>query len=73
MRTIRRLTSFKRDYKREAKGPHHATLDASLAPVLAALAHDEPLAERHSDHALIGKWKNHRDCHIKSDLVLIYR
>jgi mRNA interferase YafQ len=73
MRTIRRLTSFKRDYKREAKGPNHATLDASLAPVLAALADDEPLAGQYRDHALIGNWKNHRNCHIKPDLVLIYR
>ena len=73
MRTIKRLTSFKRDYKREAKGPHHATLDASLAPILTALADDEPLAERHRDHALTGAWKGHRDCHIKPDLVLIYR
>ncbi len=25
------------------------------------------------DHALIGNWKDCRDCHIKPDLVLIYR
>lgn len=24
-------------------------------------------------HALTGNWKDHRDCHIKPDLVLIYR
>jgi mRNA interferase YafQ len=73
MRKIRRLASFKRDYKREAKGPHHAMLDAGLVPVLAALAEDEPLAGRHRDHALTGKWKDCRDCHIRPDLVLIYR
>jgi mRNA interferase YafQ len=37
------------------------------------LANDQPLAEKHRDHALIGDWKDHRDCHIKPDLVLIYR
>ncbi len=73
MRTIRRLTSFKRDYKREAKGPNHATLDASLAAVLEVLSNDEPLADRHRDHALTGVWKGHRDCHVRPDLVLIYR
>jgi mRNA interferase YafQ len=25
------------------------------------------------DHALAGNWQDHRDCHIKPDLVLIYR
>ncbi|ABY73292.1 type II toxin-antitoxin system mRNA interferase toxin, RelE/StbE family [Rickettsia rickettsii] len=25
------------------------------------------------DHALIGNWKDCRGCHIKADLVLIYR
>jgi len=37
MRTIERSTVFKRDYKREAKGQHRATLDTDLAPLLAAL------------------------------------
>jgi len=34
---------------------------------------DGPLAERYRDHSLTGDWKDHRDCHIKPDLVLIYR
>jgi mRNA interferase YafQ len=44
-----------------------------LTAVLKALVHDEPLAERYHDHALTGDWKDHRDCHIKPDLILIYR
>ena len=73
MRTIERTGQFKRDYKREAKGLHRATLARDLVNVLNALAHDQPLAERHRDHALTVDWKDHRDCHIKPDLVLIYR
>ena len=38
-----------------------------------ALAADEPLASRHRDHALTGDWRGHRDCHVRPDLVLIYR
>lgn len=34
---------------------------------------DTPLAHRHFDHPLAGEWSDHRDCHIKSDLILIYR
>jgi len=64
---------FKRDYKREAKGQHRATLDADLHAVLSPLLTDQPLEQRHRDHALTGDWKDHRDCHVKPDLVLIYQ
>ena len=73
MRTIEHTTRFKRDYKREAKGQHRATLDASLEPVVDALAEDRPLDARHRDHRLTGEWADHRDCHVKPDLVLIYQ
>ena len=73
MRTIERSTTFKRDYKREAKGRHGANLDADLVPVLVALADDKPLAPSYRDHDLSGDWAGYRDCHIKPDLVLIYR
>ena len=73
MRTIERTTKFKRDYKREAKGPHQKTLERDFIAVVTRLADDQPLTEKHRDHSLTGEWKDHRDCHIKSDLVLIYR
>ena len=73
MRTIDRSSAFKRDYKREAKGQHRATLDANLIPVLMALADDHSLEPRHRDHDLSGEWAGYRDCHVKPDLVLIYR
>lgn len=73
MRTIERSSAFKRDYKREAKGLHRATLDASLMLVLVALAEDQALDPRHRDHDLSGEWVGYRDCHVKPDLVLIYR
>lgn len=37
------------------------------------LSNDEPLAEKYRDHALVGDWNEHRDCHVKPDLILIYR
>ena len=49
MRTIDRASSFKRDYKREAKGQHRATLDSELKPVLVALVTDQPLAAKYRD------------------------
>ena len=73
MRTIDRSSTFKRDYKREAKGRHHATLDDDLKAVLVALATDQPLNVRYRDHDLSGDWAGYRECHIKPDLLLIYR
>jgi len=73
VRTIKQTSQFKRDLKREAKGQYRATLEQDLMPVLEALAKDVPLDIRHRDHALSGNWKDHRDCHIKPDLVLLYR
>lgn len=72
MRTIERSTRFKRDYKREMKGRHQATLDAVLVPALIALASDAPLDPKYQDHGLSGDWAGYRDCHVKPDLVLIY-
>lgn len=73
MRTIERTTQFKKDYKREAKGQHRNMLAKDFLNIVTALAEDKPLSERCRDHALTGAWKDHRDCHIRPDLVLIYR
>ncbi|WP_375627064.1 MULTISPECIES: type II toxin-antitoxin system YafQ family toxin [unclassified Bartonella] len=73
MRTIERTTIFKRDFKREMKGRYRHLLDTDLRKIIAALANDQPLEPRYHDHALTGNWSNYRDCHIRPDLVLIYR
>ena len=41
--------------------------------VLARLANDEILEPKYNDHALQGRLKDCRDCHIKPNLVLIYQ
>ena len=73
MRTIRHTSQFKKDYKCEKRGQHRKTLDADLLGVVAQRANDTPLPESNKDHALAGEWKDHRDCHIRPDLILIYR
>ena len=73
MRTIKRTSAFKRDFNREKKGQHQKTLEAELVAVITVIANDGTLDDRHRDHALVGQWHDHRDCHIKPDLVLIYR
>jgi mRNA interferase YafQ len=72
MREIERTTRFKRDYRRERKGGHGATLDAMLLSILEPLVRDAPLPASCRDHALSGDWSGFRDCHVRPDLVLIY-
>jgi mRNA interferase YafQ len=72
MRTIRRSTAFKRDYRRIRTTPKYRDIDALLAAILDMLASDRPLPPHHSDHALSGDWSGYRECHVRPDLLLIY-
>lgn len=73
MRTIKRTTLFKRDYKREKRGKHRICLDDQLLTIVNLLTLDSKLPESVHDHPFTGNLKDFRDCHIKPDLILIYR
>jgi mRNA interferase YafQ len=73
MRTIRYTNRFKRDYKREKAGRHGKTLDNELTEIVRLLAADTLLPRRNFDHPLSGEWRDHGDCHVRPDLILIYR
>jgi mRNA interferase YafQ len=73
MRTLERSSAFKRDYKKVTTTPRHRNLDPLLLAVLALLLEDRPLPDSNRDHALSGDWAGYRECHIKPDLLLIYR
>jgi mRNA interferase YafQ len=44
-----------------------------MPPFQTILVRDMLLPVLCVDHAMKGKWKGYRDCHIKPDVVLIYR
>jgi mRNA interferase YafQ len=73
MRRIERTKAFKRDYQRVNATPKHRDLDNLLPAILTLLATDTALPAKYVDHPLRGEWKDYRDCHVKPDLVLIYR
>jgi len=73
MRTIKYTSRFKRDYRREQSGKHGKKLDSLLSPIINLLVEDKPLALNAVDHPLIGTLNDCRDCHVKPDLILIYR
>ncbi len=41
--------------------------------MLLLIANDGPLPAEWLDHELQGEWSDHRECHAKGDLLLIYR
>jgi mRNA interferase YafQ len=73
MRRIEKTSQFKKDHRRELKGSHRDILDDDLAYILRFLVNNRPLPGKYRDHVLSGNWKYCRDCHIKPDLILIYR
>jgi len=74
MRTIERSSAFKRDYKRAKTTPRHRKdVDSLVSRTVTLLASDQVLPEDIRDHALKGDWSGYRECHIKPDLLLIYR
>lgn len=70
MLTIYYTTQFKKDFKKVKK--QYKDL-AKLQAIIEILVDEKPLDPQYKDHQLIGDWKNHRECHIESDWLLIYR
>jgi mRNA interferase YafQ len=73
MRRIERTNAFRRDFKREQRGQYRRDLEALVLLTVSLLADDTPLPAKNHDHALGGDWQDHRECHLKPDLLLIYR
>jgi len=67
------LVSSRKTSSANAKGQHRLTVENDLLTVLSQLIEDKQLAPKYRDHPLTNNWADHRDCHIKPDLILIYR
>ena len=75
MREVKHRALFKRDFKREFRGRHRNLLieGGEFDTVVGTLANDIPLAPKYRDHPLHGDWEGCRECHIRPDLLLVYR
>ena len=74
MRTIKYTNAFKRDYKRAKASPRHRKdLDSLLSTILSLLLDNQIVPQHHRDHPLSGDWAGYRECHLKPELLLIYR
>jgi len=69
MREVSQTTQFSRDVKRMRKRGKDL---GKLRQVVKQLAAGKPLHDRHRDHALVGRWRPSRDCHVEPDWILLY-
>ncbi|MDD2652538.1 MAG: type II toxin-antitoxin system YafQ family toxin [Sulfurimonas sp.] len=65
---IFRTASFKKGFKKLSIKHQDDALF-----IIEKLANAEVLEPKYKDHQLIGNYKDCRECHIKPDLLLIYR
>ncbi len=70
MLNLRYSTKFKKDYKTMIKRGYNPQL---LESVLNILCNEQPLPSKYKDHSLYGNFEGHRECHITSDWLLIYK
>ena len=68
MYEVFRTSSFKKDYKKLSNSDK-----ALLKEVITLLANGEILDKNYKDHSLIGNYLGCRECHLKPNLLLIYR
>ena len=73
MRTIERTKAYHRDWKKVGSGVHGKRASGLLQAVVTLLVEDRPLPISNHDHQLTGEWGDHRECHLRPDLLLIYR
>ena len=69
MYTVKFTTAYKKSYKLMKK----RGMDLSLLDnVVDTLRQSKQLDTKYHDHALSGKFKGFRECHIKPDWLLVY-
>ena len=71
-RDVRQTSDFLADWdKLERSGKHDMTRIKEAMAILAL--NDEPMSPEWKDHPLSGKFNGYRECHVKGDLLLLYK
>jgi mRNA interferase YafQ len=65
-----RANSFKRSFKKMKLTDDE---EANYIDIVYKLLNGIELDRNYNDHYLKGNWKDFRECHIKPDLLLVYR
>lgn len=68
MYKIKTSKTYKTQFKKQSKQNQDL-----IDEVVGLLCANKPLEPKHKDHQLKGDYKGFKECHIKPDLLLIYR
>ena len=68
MRKLKTTSAFRTDLKKLSK----SEIDETKV-VVTKLQNDEPLEAKYRDHDLHGNYEGYRECHIRPDLLLVYK
>ncbi len=71
MLTIIRLNQFKRDVKKLTRSGSKDI--EKLKDIINKLVNEQKLDIKYRNHPLSKNWKDHLECHIEPDWLLIYR
>ncbi len=67
---LKSTAEFRKNYRTmEKRGLPMQLLDEAIRQLVMG----ESLPPQNKDHALKGKWKNFRECHIQPDWLLVYQ
>lgn len=69
MYKLKTSSRFEKQYKKVAKTKDIILVDEVISTLLSGAKLDV----KYKDHALKGEFKEYRECHIKPDLLLIYK
>ena len=67
---LKRDNGFKRSYKKQKLTDKE---EQAYINIIYKLLNDEALERKYKDHQLKGSLEEFRECHIKPDLLLVYR
>jgi mRNA interferase YafQ len=67
---VKYKTLFEKDVKRAKKRGLNLS---KLKEIIRLLIEEEPLPKKYRDHALVGNYNKHRECHIEPDWLLLYK
>jgi mRNA interferase YafQ len=70
MLRIELTNSVKKDLK---KYKHQKEVLIELQGIIGLLTKKKSLHTKHRDHNLTGNWIYHRECHVRNDVLLIYK
>jgi len=74
MLIIKQDKQFKKDIQRDKKSGKYKKEDfEELKKVMSDLIDEKKLDKKYLDHSLTGDFKGYRECHIKSNWLLIYK